>query len=263
MSKTATRAKAIAVPMNSATVKFNVGGCLYEVSQDLLQSFPLTMLARMMSKTWQKDPAATLFVECDGERLCSCLDHMRDGKVWLPFTAPKEAFLQDLNFHGLEDVDKTKIRGGNLCLKAAESMLKCKNEHDELMSLIKAEMELVVSCFKQGGDGVRRTCLQVLPLLQRGESLKNMTFDLDSSAATDDRFCDTFTAIVVHDKQSEFQDHLEKQGLGPAHLECSISIANRQLVAKLKKKEETSYMGGCIACKHVIIGLEQFTPRPS
>jgi hypothetical protein len=260
MSKTATDAKAIAIPMNSATVKFNVGGCLYEVSRDLLQSFPLTMLARMASKTWQKGPAATLFVERDGERFRFCLDYMRDGKVWLPFTVPKEAFLQDLNFYGLGDVDKTKIRGGNSYLKAAESMLKCKNGYDEFMSLIKTEMELVV--FSSRAEmGFEELAYECFLRFSRGESLKNMTFDLDSSTATDNRFYDTFTAIVVHDKQSEFQDHLEKYGL--AYLECGISIANRKVVVKLKKKEETSYMGGCIIYKHTVIGLEQFTPRPS
>jgi hypothetical protein len=138
MSKTATDTIAIAIPMNSATVKFNVGGRLYEVSRDLLESFPSTMLARMASETWQKDPGATLFVECDSERSRLCLDCMRDGKVWLPCTVPKEAFLHDLDFYGFDDVDQTKIRGGSSYLDAAERLLKCKNEYDEFISSSRA-----------------------------------------------------------------------------------------------------------------------------
>jgi hypothetical protein len=57
------------------------------------------------------------------------LDYKRDGKVWLPFTVPKEAFLRDLGFYGFGDVNQTKIRGGNSYLEAAENMLKCNNEY--------------------------------------------------------------------------------------------------------------------------------------
>jgi hypothetical protein len=37
-----------------STVKFNVGGRLYEVPRALVKKFPSTMLARMASDTWQK-----------------------------------------------------------------------------------------------------------------------------------------------------------------------------------------------------------------
>jgi hypothetical protein len=45
---------------SSRTVKFNVGGRHYEVSRSLIETFPETMLAKMVSETWQKDPEATL-----------------------------------------------------------------------------------------------------------------------------------------------------------------------------------------------------------
>jgi len=93
----------------TTTVRFNVGGKLYEVSRSLIESFPSTMLARMVSETWQDDSEATLFIDRDGERFRYCLDYMRDGKVSLPLTVSKGAFLQDLDYYGFEDVDPNLV----------------------------------------------------------------------------------------------------------------------------------------------------------
>ena len=80
-----------------STVKFNVGGRHYEVSRALIEKFPSTMLARMTSETWQKDPEVTLFIDRDSDRFRFCLDYMRDGEVWLPLNVPKEGILLDLD----------------------------------------------------------------------------------------------------------------------------------------------------------------------
>ena len=96
---------------NTATVRFNVGGTIYEVSRSLLEQHPNTMLARMVSKTWlgeeedneRKDEP--LFIDRDGERFCYVLDFMRDGPtVSLPVTISKEGFLKDLDYFGFDNV---------------------------------------------------------------------------------------------------------------------------------------------------------------
>ena len=80
---------------SSGTVKFNVGGRYYEVSRSMIQKFPSTMLARMISETWP--PEVTLFIDRDSDRFRFCLDYMRDGEVWLPLNVPKEGILLDLD----------------------------------------------------------------------------------------------------------------------------------------------------------------------
>ena len=96
---------------NAATVRFNVGGTIYEVSRSLLEQHPNTMLTRMVSKTWlgeeedneRKDEA--LFIDRSGARFEYVLDFMRDGpKVSLPVTVSKEGFLKDLDYFGFDNV---------------------------------------------------------------------------------------------------------------------------------------------------------------
>ena len=100
------------------TVRFNVGGTIYEVSRSLLEQHPDTMLSRLASETWCSGDqngsdvtnADALFIERDGERFKYCLDYMRDGGVVnLPSKVPKEALLLDLDYYGFQDVDLSTI----------------------------------------------------------------------------------------------------------------------------------------------------------
>ena len=88
-----------------STVQLDVGGTIYKVSRSLLESFPDTMLARMVSETWQKDPNKPIFVERDGESFRYVLHYMRDGHVFLPITMSKDAVLKDLEYYGFDNVD--------------------------------------------------------------------------------------------------------------------------------------------------------------
>jgi hypothetical protein len=163
---------------SSGTVKFNVGGRYYEVSRSLIEKFPSTMLARMTSETWQKDPEATLFVERDSDRFRFCLDHMRADKMWLPLNIPKEAFLDDLDFYGFEDVDPRKIHGGCSNLAAARHLIKCKKEHGKVLSTC---TENVNTCMKNVKTAeTTRKCEELaydcFLRFSRGDSLTMMDF---------------------------------------------------------------------------------------
>jgi len=105
---------------NSATVRFNVGGTVYEVSRSLLEQFPDTMLSRMVSETWldcsqggdndDQKKESPIFVDRDGDRFRYVLDYMRDGqKVTLPVTVPKQGFLKDLEYYGFENMNADTI----------------------------------------------------------------------------------------------------------------------------------------------------------
>ena len=92
------------------TVRFNVGGKLYQVSRSLLDMHPNTMLAQSASEQWLQNPDAEVFVERDGIRFGYVLDYLRDdGSVILPMTVPKPSFLADLVYYGVENVDESKI----------------------------------------------------------------------------------------------------------------------------------------------------------
>lgn len=117
---------------NAITVRFNVGGRIYEVSRSLLDLFPNTMLSRMVSDMWQEvqvarngdgdgddqnEAAPLIFVDRNGDRFQYVLDYMRDGqKASLPFTVSKEGFLKDLEYYGFDDVDAKSITVEGLSL---------------------------------------------------------------------------------------------------------------------------------------------------
>lgn len=97
--------------MERKTVRFNVGGTIYEVSRTLINQFPDTMLARLSSETWSPESnGEPLFIERDGDRFRYCLDYMRDGGIVdLPATVSKAAMLRDLEYYGFQEVDPSTI----------------------------------------------------------------------------------------------------------------------------------------------------------
>lgn len=83
--------------------RFNVGGTRYEVAQSLLNQYPDTMLSRLTSETWNDgDATKDIFIERDGESFRHVLRFLRDGKVVLPLSEPKEMFIADLQFYGID-----------------------------------------------------------------------------------------------------------------------------------------------------------------
>jgi len=91
-------------------VKFNVGGCVYEITRDILMKEPDTMLARSASKVWQNDPNKEIFLNGDRERFRYVLDYLRNGEVDLPLTIPKPALLKDLDYYGFQNIDESRLK---------------------------------------------------------------------------------------------------------------------------------------------------------
>eukprot|EP00957_Ditylum_brightwellii_P044771 3396357-Ditylum_brightwellii.AAC.1 len=118
---------------------FNVGGHKYQVARSLLEQHPNTMLARISSEQWQKDPEAEIFIDRDGDRFRYCLDYLRDGFVALPITVPKKALLQDLAYYGVEVICEDSIDDGPVQGIYCGRAIKTSNE-------IVADMELNSDC---------------------------------------------------------------------------------------------------------------------
>ena len=83
------------------TVKLNVGGKHYEVSRDLIDQHPDTLLAKLISETWEKEPDKPIFIDRDGEKFAHVLDYLRYGSIELPPSVPKSMFERELDYYGI------------------------------------------------------------------------------------------------------------------------------------------------------------------
>jgi hypothetical protein len=86
---------------NSPTVTFDVGGKLFKTSRSLILQHEDTMLARLVSDTWQVDKTKPIFIDRNGTTFESILDYLRHGRITLPMTVSKEMFLLDMDFYGI------------------------------------------------------------------------------------------------------------------------------------------------------------------
>ena len=201
---------------SNSTVKFNVGGRHYEVSRALIEKFPSTMLARMTSETWQKDPEVTLFIDRDSDRFRFCLDYMRDGEVYLPHNVPKEGILLNLDFFGFEDVATAKIHGGSSNRAAARHLIKCKEEHERvLLTCTESVHAAKMMCIEnvnaaETTSKCKAVAYECFLRFSQGKSLA-MLFSYH------ERSSEFYSSVSFADAHpAEFQDHLAKYGLALA-----------------------------------------------
>lgn len=139
---------------DSTTVTFNVGGKLYQVSRSLLDRYPLTMLSRMASETWQTTDAAAekiIFIERDGERFRYVLDYMRDAEVSLPGGqggVTKTSLFKELLYYGFHDFSMEDIKVEITHLEAPKYLAQLTKEHKEELEVRiqeRTDLSLVIS----------------------------------------------------------------------------------------------------------------------
>ena len=58
-------------------VQFDVGGRLFKTSRSLIDKHEDTMLARLVSDTWQEDPTKPVFIDRNGDIFAHVLDYLR------------------------------------------------------------------------------------------------------------------------------------------------------------------------------------------
>jgi hypothetical protein len=96
MSKTNNDSPTTTKNDTSKVVRLNVGGTHYEVSRSLMEMYPDTMLARMISDEWSNEDDQEVFIDRNGPRFQYVLDYMRDQKAALAMNVTKESNKGDL-----------------------------------------------------------------------------------------------------------------------------------------------------------------------
>ena len=83
------------------TVQFDVGGKLFKVSRDLIDQHPETMLAKLISETWEKEPDKPVFIDRDGDLFSHVLNYLRYGSIMLPPSIPQPMFDRELDYYSI------------------------------------------------------------------------------------------------------------------------------------------------------------------
>jgi len=100
------------------TVHLDVGGKLCRVSKALLETYPDTMLARLVSDTWNATVMETtednaIFIDRNGERFQHVLDYLRDPAFF--GIRVDESVLRELDYFGIPFDDSTTTRASTAC----------------------------------------------------------------------------------------------------------------------------------------------------
>ena len=88
-------------PTKPEIVQFDVGGRVFKTSRSLIDQHEDTMLARLVSDTWQENPNKSVFIDRDGDMFAQVISYLRYGSIELPITISKAMFLRDLDFFGI------------------------------------------------------------------------------------------------------------------------------------------------------------------
>lgn len=132
-------------------VRLDVGGTKFKVSRSLIEQYPNTMLARLVSDTWQQHRDHEVFIDRDGETFRLVLTYMRDHKVYVPMKLAKKTILTELEYFGFEDVDESAIQSGCTRIQAASSLALYNKIHHDRVEELKYTQHyeiLAYECFK-------------------------------------------------------------------------------------------------------------------
>lgn len=139
------------------TVRFNVGGTIFEASRTLFTSGTMesTVLGRMVT---EHTPGEPIFIDRDGENFRHVLQFLRYGRVSLPLMINKAEFLRDLEFYGIPVPDddgsimEDVIDESNANLQAAQRIISLDRECEYRANQLKDEREYILvahECFKE------------------------------------------------------------------------------------------------------------------
>lgn len=123
---------------NSKTVCFNVGGTKYEVAKSTIEKYPGTMLARLITETWEgkdekkrargEDEQDDIFIDADGLQFRFVLEYMRHQKVDLPMGISTKSVLHNLKYFGFDNVDPDSVTLKSANMEAARHLILCDKE---------------------------------------------------------------------------------------------------------------------------------------
>jgi BTB/POZ domain len=97
---------------HSEIIHLNVGGTHYKISRSLIEQYPATVLAKMISKEWSSSDNNEIFIDRNGQRFRYVLDYMRDQKAHLAMDVSKDSILTELDYFGFGNVPLDSIDVG-------------------------------------------------------------------------------------------------------------------------------------------------------
>ena len=124
---------------STETVSLNVGGVKHEVSRSLIDLYPETMLARLISDRWHKSkPNEAIFIDRDGELFRYVLAYMRDKKAYLPLSVSKGSVTQEFAYFGFDitGIPPDAIICNHANFEAATSMAECQKAYDAEIKML-------------------------------------------------------------------------------------------------------------------------------
>ena len=121
-------------------ITFEVSGQIFKVSRSVLDKYPDSMLANRAYGATSNDPDSPIFIDGDGERFRYCLDYLRHGRAYLPWTVSKDGILHDLEYYGIENVNADAIDESSASLTAAAQMFKVESEYEKEMGEYEAQI---------------------------------------------------------------------------------------------------------------------------
>jgi len=140
------------------TIRYNVGGHIFEVSHDVVNRHPTTILAKTASEFLQNGSAAEIFIDGNAERFSHVLDYLRSGRTILPITVPKATFMQDLNYYGFQNIDPNNIDAVTAPVNALDQVVKMEENYKE--DLKRRDAELATLQLKRNCAIVAHECFR-------------------------------------------------------------------------------------------------------
>ena len=202
----------------ATTARLNVGGFHFEVSRSLIVQHDSSMLARLVSDTWQADPEAIIFIDRDGETFRHCLDFLRYGRVSLPLTVARDAFLRDMDYYGIE-VDASLIGVAGPVVQGATCVLN-RRKHMKMETI--AIQEEIASLARTTQAETKRLQARIASLEITDECFARYSLDgslhfqfhKDPKNPSSKEHKLYVHAETVYESQESFVEYLGKYGFG-------------------------------------------------
>ena len=108
------------------TILFDVSGKIFRVSRSLIDEWPESMLARLVSDRWHDDDDSMekpIFIDRNGDIFQVVLDFMRYGCIALPRNLPKRTFVREMDYYGIH-VNDDEIVSPNSALEELDCLRK-------------------------------------------------------------------------------------------------------------------------------------------
>jgi len=210
------------------TIRYNVGGKCFEVSQEAVNRHPTTILTIKALEFSQNISTDAIFIDGNGERFGYILDYLHTGRAVLPSNVPKAALLQDLNDYGFRYYNMRDIDDSSASADTLAQIVTLEGEH--ISDLKKRDVEIATLQLKRSYAIVAHECFR--HYIQNGIST---SFRLQGSSDSDVYRC-FFTSEF---KKDFFNEVLAMYGLKYISHQIEYPSSKNYVTLKLGKQFDT------------------------